>query len=167
MPAEHYDRLTAVGMDWDNAFEKRVGNSYEQGFQHLEAFIAENGANSLTGSTICEDGYKLGKWYSNCKTKYRKGNLAKEHISHFEQLGVSLEKNDAWEKRYQEVKAYLEKNGGTYIPKDTYGENGHNLFSWVAEQRKADKKGKLTLEQKAKLVEIGYPFLKGRKVGKK
>lgn len=163
MTDEHYALLSAIGMDWDNALEKRVKNSYEQGFQHLETFIAEHGVDALNGDVVCEDGYKLGRWIVNCKTKYRNGKLPKKHITHFEQLGVRLEKSDAWEERYQEVRAYLEKNDTTYVPKSTYGESGFDLFSWINDQRRAYKKGKLSAEQMKKLDEIGYPFLKDKK----
>ena len=163
MPADHAERLTAIGMEWDNAIEKRVTNSYEQGFQHLEAFVSEHSVDALKGDTICADGYRLGSWISNCKTKYRNGKLPKKHIIHFEQLGVQLEKPEPWEERYQEVKAYLEKNNTTYIPQGTYGESGYDLFSWVNDQHRAYKKGKLSAEQMKKLDEIGYPFLKDKK----
>ncbi|MBQ3936673.1 MAG: helicase associated domain-containing protein, partial [Ruminococcus sp.] len=163
MPDEHYALLSAIGMDWDNAKEKNIRNSYAQGFQHLEAFIAEHGVDALTGAVICEDGYRLGSWFANCKTKYRNGKMPKKHILHFEKLGVQLEKSDAWEERFQEVKAYLEKNDTTYVPKGTYSESGYDLFSWVSDQRRAYKKGKLSAEQMKKLDEIGYPFLKDKK----
>jgi hypothetical protein len=159
MPDEHYTLLSAIGMEWETALEERVRSSYVQGFQHLEAFIAEQGVEALTGETVCGDGYKLGRWVFNCKTKYRKGKLPKKHISHFEMLGVQLEKSDAWEGRFQEVKAYLEKNDTTYVPKGTYSASGYDLYSWVSEQRRAYKKGKLSAEQMKKLDKIGYPFV--------
>ena len=94
-----------------------------------------------------------------CKTKYRNGKLPKKHIVHFEQLGVQLEKSDLWEERYQEVKAYLEANGITYIPKGALSESGYDLYSWAADQRRAYKKGILSDEKKKKLDDIGYPFM--------
>ena len=156
---EHFRLLTAIGMEWENGIKKRVRESYETGFQHLEAFIAENGVRTPSLDTVCEDGYKLGGWISNCKSKYRTGKLAKKHITHFEKLGIQLEKSDPWEERYQEVKAYLEANGITYIPIGTIGESGYDLYSWVTDQRKFDKSGTLSEDRKKKLVEIGYPFL--------
>ena len=160
MPNEHFELLTSIGMDWENALKKRVTDSYETGFQHLETFLTEHSVDSIMNNTVCDDGYRLGNWIANCKTKYRKGKLSQKHISHFEQLGITLEKSDPWEERYQEVKAFLEKNGGTYISKGTRGESGCDLFLWVADQRKYDKKGLLSADRKKKLVEIGYPFLK-------
>ena len=90
-------------MNWDNALEKRVNHSYAQGFQHLEAFIAEQGADALRGNTVCNDGYRLGNWIANCRQKFRNGKLSQEHIRRFNELGISFEsKPDAWEIHFQE-----------------------------------------------------------------
>ena len=156
---ERFELLSAIGMDWDNVKEKSIQNSYVQGFQHLEAFIAEYGVDAMNNAIICADGYKLGSWLANCKTKYRNGKLPQKHIRHFEKLGVQLEKSDLWEERYQEMKAYLESNGIKYIPKGAVSESGFDLYSWAADQRRAYKKGLLSEEKKKKLDDIGYPFM--------
>ena len=155
---ERFELLSAIGMDWDNVKEKSIQNSYVQGFQHLEAFIAEYGVDAMNNAIICADGYKLGSWLANCKTKYRNGKLPQKHIRHFEKLGVQLEKSDLWEERYQEMKAYLESNGITYIPKGAISESGFDLYSWAADQRRAYKKGAISEEKKKKLDDLGYPF---------
>ena len=160
MPVEHYERLTSIGMDWGNNVVKRIQNSYEVGFRHLEEFLSGFNSDTIPLNTVCKDGYKLGRWVSNCKMKYRKGKLAQKHISHFEQLGIRLEKADPWEERFEEVKEFLAQNGGTYIPRGTRGESGYDLSSWVVDQRKHDKKGTLSADRKKRLLEIGYPFLK-------
>ena len=160
MSEEHIEKLTKIGMDWGNAQEKLIRNSYEQGFQHLEAFIARHGVSALSSYVVCEDGYRLGSWFANCKNKYHTGKLAKKHSLHFQQLGVSLEKSDVWEERFQELKTYLEDNKTRYIPKGALSAGGYDLYSWVADQRQAYKGDRLSDEQMRKLDEIGYPFLK-------
>ena len=142
---EQITLLDDVGMEWRNIADA----AYETGFEHLETYIAEHNTSNIPLNTECQDGYKLGRWLSNCKTKYRSGKLPKKHITHFEQLGVQLEKSDAWEERFREVKAFIEKNGDTYIPKGTYSESGHDLFLWASDQRKFDKKGMLSEERKS------------------
>ncbi|MBR1751890.1 MAG: Helicase associated domain protein, partial [Ruminococcus sp.] len=104
---EHYKLLSAIGMDWESTLESRVKNSYEQGFRHLEAFIAEHGTDAVTVMIVCDDGYRLGSWIANCKSKYRKGKLPQKHIQHFEQLGISLEKEDIWSERADEIEEYF------------------------------------------------------------
>lgn len=52
MSDEHIKKLTAIGMVWENTTQKIVEESYETGFQHLEAFIAEKGLDALTFDTV-------------------------------------------------------------------------------------------------------------------
>ena len=144
-------------MVWDNATKKKTENSYIAGFRHLEAFIAENGIKALSRDIVCEDGYRLVTWLNNCSFKYTQGKLSQKHILHFQKLGVSFDKTDMWEERYQELKSYLTEHNMTSVPKSTIDRNGYDLYYWVSDQRRAYKSGKLTQEQMQKL-DVGYPF---------
>lgn len=158
MPEGHIKRLSDIGMVWDNVVKKNAENSYITGFRHLEEFITENGVKALSGNIVCKDGYNLGNWLANCKTKYRNEKLAKKHIIHFQQLGISFEAVDSWEERYQDLKSFLTEHNMTSVPKSTIDRNGYDLYYWVSDQRRAYKSGKLTQEQMQKLDDIGYPF---------
>lgn len=146
-------------MDWDNALEKRVNHSYAQGFQHLEAFIAEQGADALRGDTVCNDGYRLGNWIANCRQKFRNGKLSQEHIRRFHELGISFEsKPDAWGIHFHEVCDYIRKTGSCRIAKTFVSETGIKLNSWLNEQKKKLKQGKLSSEKIEKLQNLGIEF---------
>ena len=163
LSAEQEEMLNSISIRWKSKRDTKIAESYRVGFEHLELFIAEKGLDALTYNTVCEDGYNLGKWLTNCKNKYRNGKLSKKHIQHFEKLRIILDKTDIWEERYQEVKKYFEKHNTQYIPKGTVSESGYDMYSWISDQRRFYKAGKLTLEQKKKLDDIGYPFLKPKK----
>ena len=158
MSAEHIERLTAIGMDWGDRQKKIISSSYDTGFQHLEAYIAEHGIDAVTGLIVCEDGYKLGVWIANCKSKYRAGKLAKKHIKHFEELGITLEKEDIWSERADEVEKYFKEHKTTSIPTGYIGVSGFDLHSWLEDQKKFYRKGTLSPERKARLDKMGYPF---------
>lgn len=158
MPEEHSKKLSDIGIAWDNAAKNRIDDSYTTGFGHLENYISEKGIDAITKNVVCSDGYNLGKWISNCKSKYKNGKLEKKHVVHFQQLGISFEAVDSWEERYQDLKSYLAENNVTSVPKGTIDRNGYDLYYWVSDQRRAYKSGKLTKEQMKKLDDIGYPF---------
>ena len=158
MPEERSKKLSDIGIAWDNAAKKRIADSYTIGFWHLENYISEKGIDAITNNVVCSDGYNLGKWISNCKSKYKNGKLEKKHITHFQQLGISFEAVDSWEERYQELKSYLKESNVTSVLKGTIDKNGYDLYYWVSDQRRAYKSGKLTQEQMQKLDDIGYPF---------
>lgn len=47
--------------------------------------------NTLMIDSVCEDGYKLGRWIAKCKNK-QQGQAHSKAYRHFEQLGVQLVK---------------------------------------------------------------------------
>ncbi|MBR1383580.1 MAG: helicase associated domain-containing protein, partial [Ruminococcus sp.] len=158
LSAERIALLDAIGMEWENLNELENARLYDIGFEHLAVFIAEVGLDKIRANTVCEDGYALGNWVMNCRSRYKAGELAEEYIERFRQLRFPLDDNDQWEYRYQQVKAYFDEHGVTKLPEKLIGEDGTDLTLWLAKQRRAYPKGKLTKEQMRKLDEIGYPF---------
>lgn len=59
-----------------------------------------------------------------------------------------------WERKLQDAKDYREKYGNLDIP-DGYIVNGYDLGSWLADQKKAQHKGRLAPMRAAKLSELG------------
>ena len=62
-------------------------------FQHLEEYVRTYGLESLTHTSVCSDGYKLGNWYGNCKRKYKSGTMEQQYIDRFAALGIDLNKS--------------------------------------------------------------------------
>ncbi|MBR1382409.1 MAG: helicase associated domain-containing protein, partial [Ruminococcus sp.] len=89
---------------------------------------------------------------------YRAGKLAKKHIKHFEELGITLEKEDIWSERADEVEKYFKEHKTTSIPTGYIGVSGFDLHSWLEDQKKFYRKGTLSPERKARLDKMGYPF---------
>ena len=158
LSAERIALLDAIGMEWENLNELENARLYDIGFEHLAAFIAEVGLDKIRANTVCEDGYALGNWVMNCRSRYKAGELVEEYIERFRQLRFPLDDNDQWEYRYQQVKAYFEEHGVTKLPEKLIGEDGTDLTLWLAKQRRAYPKGELSKEQMRKMDEIGYPF---------
>ena len=57
MPLEQKDRLDELGFVWDVLSEQ-----WEEGFQHLQAYVNEHGHCRVLATHICADGYRLGQW---------------------------------------------------------------------------------------------------------
>ena len=112
----------------------------------------------LKASTACDDGYNLGAWCFNCRSKYKKKALAEKYAERFKQLHFALDEEMDWELKYLEVKAYFQEHNVSYLTDGIIAEDGINLTLWLAKQRRAYPKGKLTKEQMQKLDAIGYPF---------
>ncbi|ADU24056.1 Helicase associated domain protein [Ruminococcus albus] len=152
------DLLNKLGMNWESLAEIDNSRLYKTGFAHLEKYIAENGLGNVRANTVCEDGYALGNWLTNCRSRYKAGELAEQYVKRFRQLRFPLDDNDRWEYRFQEVKAYFDEHGGIQLPEKLIGDDGTDLSLWLAKQRRAYPKGDLSDEQMHKMDEIGYPF---------
>ena len=59
----------------------------------LEEYISTYGLESLTHTSVCRDGYKLGNWFGNCKRRYKSGNMEQRYIDRFAVLGIDLNKS--------------------------------------------------------------------------
>jgi inorganic triphosphatase YgiF len=57
MPADQKARLDALGFVWDI-----LAYQWEEGFQHLKAYVTEHGHCRVPSAHKAEDGYRLGQW---------------------------------------------------------------------------------------------------------
>lgn len=151
---ERKNLLLAIGMV-SGRVRTTVAETYEIGFAHLEKYIAAHGLNAVSNTVICEDGYKLGHWISNCKMKYKNGKLKEEYFIRFQNLGISFEQKDVWKERFQEVSDYFKEHGTTTIPKGYQSTDGINMNGWLNDQKKYYRQGKLSVEKSEKLRSLG------------
>lgn len=149
---EQIEKLTAIGMVWD------LGDPWEIGFTHAKEYAEQNGDLLVPISYVCDDGYKLGNWIANQRNnkdsadKYRQ--LSIEQIERLDSIGMVWNVAEyAWTRGYEQALRYWQENGHLRVPRGTRI-NGVDLQSWVCEQRKSFKKGKLSQEKILKLVAI-------------
>ena len=98
----------------------------------------------------------LGTWVSDQRTSYRKGKLSPERIARLEGIAFNwgkqkMNKYKPWEERFDELVGYKEKNGTCNVP-----QKQGSLGTWVKEQRKNYRKGKLLPERTSKLEDVGF-----------
>ena len=152
---DEIERLEALGMIWENKYERLWNTGYEE----LKKYIEKFGSANVPVAYISESGYKLGAWYSDQLYSYGKG-LSQKRIRKLTELGVELERKDPWEEKYLLAKAYFEEHGSLSMPSD-YTVNGIWLCKWLSEQRmtgEGKRKRNLTDEQRSKLEALGMQF---------
>ena len=154
---EHIAKLEAIGMVW------ALPCTWEVGFAHAKEYAEQNGDLLVSISYVCDDGYKLGNWIANQRNnkdsadKYRR--LSPEQIERLDSIGMVWNVAEyAWTRGYEQALRYWQENGHIRVPRGTRI-NGVDLQSWVCEQRKSFKKGKLSQEKILKLVAIGVIIL--------
>ena len=130
---------------------KREDTPWDKRFNELVAYREKNG-----NCDVPQKQGSLGRWVMTQRTSYKKGKLSPECASKLEGIGFNRDlknKSDVakWEKKYDELVAYREKNGNCNVPQKQGA-----LGIWVNNQRAKYKKGKLSPESTAQLDAIGF-----------
>ena len=157
LTAEQIAKLDAIGMVWE------LADAWEVGFSHAKEYAKQNGDLLVPVGFVCGDGYKLGNWIANQRSN-RNGNdkyrqLSQEQVARLESIGMVWNTAEySWNKAYDLAVRFYRQNGHIRVPRGSRIDDV-DLQSWVCEQRKSFKKGKLTQEKILKLVSIGIIVL--------
>ena len=155
---EQQKQLDAMGMVWQSP------NAWEVRYALAKAYYEEHG-NLNVPAQYKADGIWLSKWINEQRNIYignRPGKtLTQDQIQRLEAFGMDWGNRNhsrwatAWEKSYEDAKAYFEENGNLRVPDGYKGTSGKLLSSWILRQRSLRKDGKLPDEQIRMLDEIG------------
>jgi hypothetical protein len=91
MPADQKDRLDALGFVWDV-----LAVEWEEGFQHMEAYVKEHEHCRVLATHITADGYRLGQWVKVQRRRRKNNKMPAEQKDRLDALGfVWLTRNGA------------------------------------------------------------------------
>lgn len=82
--AEQIARLDAIGMVWSS----RVDHSWERGYQAAAAYAAAHGNLLAPAGYRTEDGFALGTWLRNQRSRHASGHLSEERRTRLEAIGM-------------------------------------------------------------------------------
>ena len=153
---EQIRQLEAIDMCWNPQEQK-----WENGFSHAESYVKRFGKPQVPASFVSEDGFALGTWIRHQRQAMAEGRLSPDRAEKLEALGLTWEKVDPWEFRFELAAAYFRQHGDLNIPGD-YRPEGIWLAKWLNEQRQiriGKRTGKtLTDDQISKLDAIGMEW---------
>jgi len=142
---ERIARLESLnGWSWDP-----FADAWSEGFSRLKTFTAANGSASPSGNYRTSDGYTLGVWVSNQRTKRKR--LSAQRVAALESLsGWRWDVlTDQWRNGFDRLQDYIAKAGNARPPQGYLATDGFRLGQWVAVQR--TKKDRLSKERTALL----------------
>lgn len=147
-------QLDALGFVW-NTNEA----AWEVRFAELVAWVereGRRGSGRRGGACVPIASGDLGVWVAKQRQLMRKGKLSSERIARLNDVGFVWDTAAAdWEEKFHALLRWKERNGGdTRVPFNSPGEDG--LGWWVATQRQAQRKGKMSDERKKRLDSIGF-----------
>lgn len=143
-------RLTDVGMNWNP-------DNWESRFDLVKQYYEEHGNINISQKEVIQ-GVWLGKWILSQKKAMESGKLTNEQIEMLKTLPMEEvgRKDNRWWSMYEEAKKYYLKFGHLNVPMDYLTSSGKKLSDWIIRQRRNYKLGKMQLEHKEKLDDIGF-----------
>lgn len=143
-------RLTGIGMNWNP-------DNWESRFDLVKQYYEEHGNINISQKEVIQ-GVWLGKWIISQKKAMEEGKLTHKQIEKLKTLPMEEvgRKDNRWWSMYEEAKKYYEEFGNLNIPVNYLTSNGKKLSDWIIRQRRNYKLGKMPLEHKEKLDEIGF-----------
>jgi len=170
---ERIQTLESIGFEWVlNRGGPRNESQWNKHFNELKEYKEEYGHTNVSQSNK-----QLGLWVKKQRTEYKKfkkngkSQITSERIELLESIDfewvsqnkVGQTNESAWNKRFNELKAYKEKYGRTNVP-NKYEEN-KELGRWVSNQRteykkfKKNGKAKITKERIEMLNSIDFEWV--------
>ena len=143
-------RLTDIGMKWNL-------DNWESRFKLVKQYYEEHGNINISQKEVIQ-GVWLGKWIVSQKKAMQEGKLTHEQIEMLKTLPMEEvgRKDNRWWSMYEEAKKYYLKFGNLNVPMDYLTSSGKKLSDWIIRQRRNYKLGKMPLEHKEKLDDIGF-----------
>jgi hypothetical protein len=141
-------RLDALGMQWDTR-----ARAFDQGMAALQAFVKREGHAQVPVDWV-EGTYRLGKWAAS--KRVNKNSLSKERLDQLNSVGFVWNSYDsAYERNLKMLKVFVKRERHARVPTG-WVEQGVRLGQWVADIRSERRRSKLTPEQLAELLSLGF-----------
>jgi hypothetical protein len=132
-------------------------NSFEFGLEELIKFKDQYGNCIVPRGYKAESGFGLDEWVSSKRKQHKAKVLSNEQMVRLIELGFVWDALDyTWNLGLAELQSYLKKTGNLQISQKYKTKSGYLLGSWVSDQRKRFKQGKLLPDKISKLNGLGF-----------
>src|SRR5262249_14092792 len=120
LSSERKIRLDKLGFDWDP-----ITTQWEEGFEHLQAYVKEYKDCRVPQQYKSPDDYKLGQWVNN--QRHRPSSVSPERKARLDALGFDSDPfTTQWEEGFGYLKAFNQREGHCRVPQK-HKENGFSL----------------------------------------
>ena len=143
LPLERIKKLDSLGIDW-NPLEAQ----WEKPYKELEQYQKEHGHINIARTDTLYGA--LGKWLATNRRNYYSNKLSLERIKKLDALGIVWNPRESqWLENYEMLRKYYQEHGHGNVA--TTDKSWGTLGSWLAVNRGAYYKNKLSLERIKKL----------------
>ena len=149
---QQIERLDSIGMVW----ETRSETAWAKGVEAARRYRQQYGDLQVPSAYKDADGFALGNWIRNTRSRFGSGGLKESQIRELDALGMVWNNIDAkWERCYAEAALYYEKHGSLNLALKYVSPSGIRLGAWVENQRVYYLKGELSDDKIRRLEAIG------------
>lgn len=149
---QQIERLDGIGMVW----ETRSETAWARGLEAARRYRQQYGDLQVPSAYKDADGFALGNWIRNTRSRFGSGGLKESQIRELDALGMVWNSIDAkWERCYAEAALYCEKHGSLNLAPKYVSPSGIRLGAWVENQRAYYIKGELSDDKIRRLEAIG------------
>ena len=149
---QQIERLDSIGMVW----ETRSETAWARGLEAARRYRQQYGDLQVPSAYKDADGFALGNWIRNTRSRFGSGGLKESQIRELDALGMVWNSIDAkWERCYAEAALYCEKHGSLNLTPKYVSPSGIRLGAWVENQRAYYLKGELSDDKIRRLEAIG------------
>lgn len=149
---QQIERLDGIGMVW----ETRSETAWAKGLEAARRYHQRYGDLEVPSAYKDADGFALGNWIRNTRSRFGSGGLKESQIRELDALGMVWNSIDAkWERCYAEAALYYEKHGSLNLAPKYVSPSGIRLGAWVENQRAYYLKGELSDDKIRRLEAIG------------
>jgi superfamily II DNA or RNA helicase len=150
MLAERKARLDGLGFVWG-----RHAAQWEEGFEHLQAYVGEHGHCRVPDAHVSADGYPLGQWVRVQRRQVY--SVSAERRARLSALGFIWDAlADQWEEGFQPLQTFVNEHGHCRVPAAHVAADGYRLGQWVkVQRRRADR---ISAERRARLDALGFAW---------
>lgn len=141
MCADHINKLQNIGIVLDPFEEK-----WNQYYQEAVIYYNEHG-NLLVPISYNSNGLALGKWISHKREDYKLNRLRADRVALLENIGMCWAVSDFIQSQNRALLAQYRQEFGNLPIKANTEYRGFKLGRWIQGKKKANKAGKLSLEE--------------------
>ena len=149
---QQIERLDSIGMVW----ETRSETAWTKGLEAARRYRQQYGDLQVPSTYKDADGFALGNWIRNTRSRFGSGGLKESQIRELDALDMVWNSIDAkWESCYAEAALYCEKHGSLNLAPKYVSPSGIRLGAWVENQRAYYLKGELSDDKIRRLEALG------------
>ncbi|WP_227998858.1 DEAD/DEAH box helicase [Nocardia australiensis] len=147
-------KLEALGVEWDPDATR-----WAAGIAALRRYRAEHGDAHVASGYRAPDGYRLGEWLTQCRSRYRARTLPASQVDELETVGVEWDSPATrWERGITALREFHAARGHGCVTVSHVTADGFELGRWLRKRREQYQAGTLSAARVAMMESLGVEW---------